>query len=35
MELRSPFSMAERHGNDEVSEYLRSKGAVANPKAAN
>jgi beta-lactamase regulating signal transducer with metallopeptidase domain/ankyrin repeat protein len=35
MELRSPLNMAERHGNDEVAGYLRSKGAVANPKAAN
>jgi beta-lactamase regulating signal transducer with metallopeptidase domain len=35
MELRSPLNMAERHGNDEVAAYLRSKGAVANPKAAN
>jgi ankyrin repeat protein len=34
-ELRSPLNMAERHGNDEVAAYLRSKGAVANPKAAN
>jgi len=34
-ELRSPLNMAQRHGNDEVAAYLRSKGAVAEPKAAN
>lgn len=34
-ELRSPLNMAERHGNDEVASYLRSKGAVSNPKPAN
>lgn len=35
LELRSPLNMAERHGNDEIAQYLRSKGAVVNPKAAN
>ncbi|HEX5008321.1 MAG TPA: M56 family metallopeptidase [Hyphomonadaceae bacterium] len=35
VELRSPLNMAERHGNDEIAQYLRSKGAVANPKASN
>ena len=34
-ELRSPLNMALRHGHDDVASYLRSKGAVAEPKPAN
>ncbi len=34
-ELRSPLNMAEKHGQDEIAAYLRSKGAVAAPKPAN
>jgi hypothetical protein len=34
-ELRSPLNMALKHGRDDVADYLRSKGAVENPKPAN
>jgi ankyrin repeat protein/beta-lactamase regulating signal transducer with metallopeptidase domain len=34
-ELRSPLNMAQRHGNDAVAAYLRSKGAVETPEPAN
>jgi len=34
-ELRSPLNMALRHDHDDVASYLRSKGAVAEPKPAN
>jgi beta-lactamase regulating signal transducer with metallopeptidase domain len=34
-ELRSPLNQAEKYGRDEVVSYLRSKGAVAQPRAAN
>ncbi len=34
-ELRSPLNMAEGHGHEVVAAYLRSKGAVAEPKSAN
>ncbi|HEV7689304.1 MAG TPA: ankyrin repeat domain-containing protein [Hyphomonadaceae bacterium] len=33
--LRSPLNMAVKHGRDDVADYLRSKGAVESPKAAN
>jgi ankyrin repeat protein/beta-lactamase regulating signal transducer with metallopeptidase domain len=34
-QLRSPLNMAVKHGRDDVADYLRSKGAVESPKAAN
>jgi beta-lactamase regulating signal transducer with metallopeptidase domain/ankyrin repeat protein len=34
-ELRSPLNMAQKYDHDDVAAYLRSKGAVAEPKAAN
>lgn len=34
-ELRSPLNTALRHGHDDIASYLRSKGAVAEPKPAN
>jgi beta-lactamase regulating signal transducer with metallopeptidase domain len=34
-ELRSPLGMALRHGHHDVASFLRSKGAVAEPKPAN
>jgi ankyrin repeat protein len=30
-----PLKMAERHGNDEIATYLRSKGAVAESRSRN